>query len=96
MSLHMLQTISSKQLVATLSSKGQVTIPIEVRRHLGIATRDKVAFVIGPSGSVQVSPAKYPDIESLSGMAGKLKKPLSWKKMREIAREDYLKEKYGK
>lgn len=96
MFLHMLQTISSKQIVATLSSKGQITIPIEVRRHLGIDTRDKVAFVIEPNGAVQVATAKYPDIKSLSGMAGKLKNPLSWKEMREIAREDYLKEKYGK
>lgn len=92
----MLQSISPKQLVASLSSKGQITIPIEVRKHLGIDTNDKVAFVIEPDGHVQVSPAKYPDIKSLSGVAGKLEKPLSWTKVRDIAREDYLKEKYGK
>lgn len=92
----MLQNTHSKQLVTTLSSKGQITIPIEVRKHLGVDTNDKVAFVISPSGLVQVTPAKYPDIKSLSGGAGKLKKPLPWKQVRNIAREDYLKEKHGK
>lgn len=94
--LLMLQNISPKQLVTSLSSKGQVTIPIEIRKHLRIDTNDKVAFMINPNGTVQVTPAKYPDIKSLSGVAGKLKNPLSWKQTREIAREDYLKEKYGK
>lgn len=92
----MLQNAFSKQLVTTLSSKGQVTLPIEVRKHLGLDANDKVAFVIDPNGAVQVTPAKYPDIKSLSGVAGKLKKPLLWKQVRNMAREDYLKEKYGK
>lgn len=85
-----------KQRVSTLSSKGQVTLPIEVRKHLGVYTNDKIAFIIEPDGKVAVTPAKYPDIASLSGAAGSLKKPLSWKEMQQIAREDRLKEKYGK
>lgn len=87
---------TSKQQISTLSSKGQVTLPIEIRKHLGVDTNDKVAFVVEPDGKVQVTPAKYPDIASLSGAAGSLKKPLSWKEMQQIAREDRLKEKYGK
>jgi len=35
-----------KELVASVTSKGQVTIPLEVRRILGVAVRDKVAFVV--------------------------------------------------
>lgn len=31
---------------------------------------------------------KYPDIDSLRGAAGKLKKPLSWKQVKRIAYED--------
>lgn len=85
-----------RQRTSTLSSKGQVTLPVEIRRHLGVETNDKVAFVIEPDGKVQVAPAKYPDIASLSGAAGSLKKTLSWKEMRQIAREDRLKMKYGK
>jgi len=87
---------SSKQRVSTLSSKGQVTLPIEIRKHLGVNPNDKVAFVIEPDGKVQVTPARYPDIASLSGAAGSLKKPLSWKEMQQTAREDRLKEEDGK
>jgi bifunctional DNA-binding transcriptional regulator/antitoxin component of YhaV-PrlF toxin-antitoxin module len=28
-----------REIVSTISSKGQVTIPIEVRRHLGLSTK---------------------------------------------------------
>lgn len=91
-----MQLQSSKQRVSTLSIKGQITLPIEIRKHLGVDTNDKVAFVIESDGKVVVTPARYPDIASLSGAAGSLKKPLSWKKIQQVAREDRLKEKYGK
>ncbi len=35
-----------KDIVSTITRKGQVTVPAEVRRHLGIGTPDKVVFVI--------------------------------------------------
>ena len=91
----MLQTISSKQSVSTISSKGQVTLPVSIREHLGVNFNDKVAFMIEPDGKVQVAQAKYPDIASLSGAAGKLKQSLPWKEVLRIARWDRLKEKYG-
>ena len=84
-----------KEIVSKVTRKGQITIPVAVRRHLGVATNDKVAFIIEPNGKVQVTQAKYPDISSLSGAAGTLKQPLVWKEVQIIAREDRLKEKYG-
>ena len=39
-----------KELHSRVTAKGQVTIPVEVRRSLGIAQGDKVAFVIEKSG----------------------------------------------
>ncbi len=91
----MLQTMSSKQSVSTISSKGQITLPVVVRRHLGVDINDKVAFMIEHNGEVKVTQMKYPTIASLSGAAGKLKQPLPWKQVLKIAREDRLKEKYG-
>lgn len=88
--------ITSKPRASTLSSKGQITLPIEIRKHLGLSAYDKVAFVIELDGTVQVTPDKYPDIASMSGAAGSLKKSLSWKEIQQIAREDRLKEKYDK
>ena len=35
-----------KEIVSTITSKGQVTIPVEVRRHLGLRRNDKLSFVI--------------------------------------------------
>ncbi|PZS01131.1 MAG: hypothetical protein DLM70_12420 [Chloroflexi bacterium] len=40
-----------KEIPSTLTSKGQVTIPIEVRRHLGLNQGDKVIFVIEDEGN---------------------------------------------
>jgi AbrB family looped-hinge helix DNA binding protein len=76
------------ELIATVTSKGQVTVPVTVRRHLGLEPSDKVAFVIAPDGTVLVRALRYPTLDSLRGAAGTLKRPLSWQQVREIARED--------
>lgn len=89
------QPIPSRELTSTLSSKGQVTIPVTIRRHLGIDASDKVAFVIDPAGGVKLTPATYPDVQSLRGVAGTLKRPVSWKEVKRIAHEDRLKHAYG-
>ena len=36
----------SKQLVSKLSQKSQVTVPLEVRRRLGLRPHDTLAFII--------------------------------------------------
>ena len=82
--------MTMKEILSTLSSKGQVTIPAEVRRHLGLKTKDKLAFVIEDEGTVRLAAPRYPDVASLRGAAGSLEKPLSWPEMRQIAREDQL------
>ncbi|MGH9361884.1 MAG: AbrB/MazE/SpoVT family DNA-binding domain-containing protein [Thermoanaerobaculia bacterium] len=41
---------------ATITSKGQVTLPKEVREHLHVGEGDRVDFVIDESGSVHVVP----------------------------------------
>jgi AbrB family looped-hinge helix DNA binding protein len=37
---------SSEEFVRTVTQKGQVTIPAEVRKLLGVSPHDKVAFVV--------------------------------------------------
>jgi antitoxin PrlF len=41
---------------ATLTTKGQITIPKEVRDHLGVETGDRLSFVVQEDGTVIVRP----------------------------------------
>lgn len=77
-----------REIVSTITSKGQVTIPAVVRRHLGVDTNDKIAFVIEDDGRVSVSVPAYPTIESLRGIAGSLPRPLSWQAIEEIVQDE--------
>jgi AbrB family looped-hinge helix DNA binding protein len=79
-----------REITSTLSSKGQVTIPAEVRRYLGIKEGDKLSFVIEDEGTVRLETPRYRNVASLRGAAGSLEKPLSWKETLKIAREDHL------
>lgn len=54
------------EIISTISSKGQVTIPADVRRHLGVGIADKVAFVLADDGTVQLRPARF-TLESVLG-----------------------------
>lgn len=54
------------EIVATVSSKHQVTIPADVRRRLGIGAADKVAFVLKDNETVELRPVAY-DLESILG-----------------------------
>jgi antitoxin PrlF len=85
-------TSSQKELLATITSKGQVTIPAVVRKQLGLKKHDKIAFVLGKQGSITLQAPQYPTLTSLRGAAGKLKKSLSWTEMLHIAREDHIEE----
>lgn len=52
---------------ATLTSKGQVTIPKEIRKHLSLKDHDKVTFLVQKDGSVTIRPAlRHP--RELKGM----------------------------
>jgi bifunctional DNA-binding transcriptional regulator/antitoxin component of YhaV-PrlF toxin-antitoxin module len=74
--------------LSTMTSEGHITIPIEVRRHLGLKTNDRIVFVINDEGPVQIKAPRYSTVASLRGAAGRPEKPLSWEEMRAIARDD--------
>ncbi len=40
-----------REIISSVTSRGQVTIPARVRRHLGVDTPDKIAFVLGDDGT---------------------------------------------
>jgi AbrB family looped-hinge helix DNA binding protein len=53
---------------ATVTSKGQVTLPRELRKRLGIQRGSRIRFSIPVSGAVRVEPVQY-DLEDLWRMA---------------------------
>ena len=61
---------------ATLTSKGQVTIPLEVRQRLGLDTGDRIEFVLLADGEYAIKPA-IDDVRSLKGLLRKPSKPVS-------------------
>jgi AbrB family looped-hinge helix DNA binding protein len=65
---------------ATLTSKGQITIPVAVREKLGLATGDRVEFVeVGP-GEFALKAATE-DVRVLKGMVPRPAKPVSVRAM---------------
>jgi antitoxin PrlF len=72
---------------ATITSKGQITLPKEIRRHLKIDKGDRVEFFIDVEGRVTVVPATS-DIRELKSMLPKPPKPVSAKEMRKAIREE--------
>ena len=52
---------------ATITTKGQVTIPKEIRDYLNLDTGSKVDFVIDENGIVKLIPLNIP-IKKLSGI----------------------------
>jgi AbrB family looped-hinge helix DNA binding protein len=53
--------------IATVTTKGQITIPKEIRDYLKLETGSKVEFVIDESGNVKIVPLNVP-VEALSGV----------------------------
>lgn len=52
---------------ATLTSKGQITLPKQVRNHLRVHAGDAVDFVIGPDGEIRVRAGSV-DVATLRGL----------------------------
>ena len=55
-----------RELIATTTQRNQVTIPVEVRRLLGLKPGDKVAFTIEDGGKVRLAAASF-SLESAYG-----------------------------
>ena len=74
--------------LATVSEEGQVTLPEQVRRQLGISARTTIAFVLADSGEVTVRASASPDLEALAGAAGSLPQPLTDQAIEAIVAEE--------
>jgi AbrB family looped-hinge helix DNA binding protein len=76
---------SAKRYIRTLSTKGQVTIPAEVRKLLGIGLRGSVVFHV-QNRQVELLPNTM-TLEETFASVPPLKWPLGEEEMNEIIRE---------
>jgi antitoxin PrlF len=74
--------VRNKQMNATVTSKGQVTIPVEARKELRIRPGTKLEFVIKDNGRLEIIPL-VGSVRSLKGAVPKPYKTLTVKEMDE-------------
>ena len=51
---------------AAMTSKGQITIPVEIRRQMNLGPQDRVVFTLLPNGTT-IMRAKNRPIKTLAG-----------------------------
>ena len=71
---------------STLTSKGQTTIPKDVRKRLNLHPGDRLEFVIDEDGRVLVLPASI-DASELAGMLKPPVRPVSVEDMNRAVRK---------
>lgn len=62
--------------IATVTSKGQVTIPKQVREHLQVKSGDKLEFRVGEDGTVSLVPITRSAAAAFGAFAHKAKGPV--------------------
>ena len=74
---------------STLTSKGQITIPREVRERLHLKTGSRVDFIVEASGQVVLKPLDS-SFRSIRGIVrSRRKRPVSIKEMNEAIAQGY-------
>ena len=68
---------------ARMTSKGQITLPKEIRLKLGLKQGDRVRFIVEDDGRVRLLPAKR-DISELMGILPRPKRRLSIEELDDI------------
>ena len=71
--------------VATITSKGQVTIPKDVREALRLKQGDRLEFIVQDDGTVRVRPLTV-DVHDLFGIL-KAERPVTVEEMNQTIRD---------
>jgi antitoxin PrlF len=70
---------------STITSKGQTTVPGEIRRHLKLKPGDRIEFLIEPDGKVLVVPATV-NASQLKGLLAPAPRRVSLREMDAVIR----------
>ena len=75
-----------QEYISTITSKGQVTVPAEIRRALGLKPQDKIVFRM-VDGKVEVGPLPM-TLEEAYGSVSPLTTPEDFAAIRATVREE--------
>ena len=75
-----------KQYTTTVTKRGQVTLPAEVRRLLGTKPKDKVTFTVD-AGQVSLSQVAF-TLEGAFGSIRPSRRPEDFREVSRLAKED--------
>lgn len=78
---------STKEYIATITSKGQVTIPVEVRQKLNLAPQDKLVFRIVEDNRVEIESLPM-TLEEAYGSVDPITRPEDFDALRRVASEE--------
>jgi AbrB family looped-hinge helix DNA binding protein len=86
--------------VATITSKGQITIPVQVRKKLRLKPGDRVDFILEEGGAVRLKAHKRPLTDLLGVLKGAGRRPLSVEETKQavldVAEDDWRRVRYQK
>ena len=77
-------------LVSTMTQKGQVTIPKDVREILHLVTGDKVEFLLNAQGDIVIKPVTR-KVSEVAGILSKYRKskPVSIEEMNQAVQQQF-------
>lgn len=73
-------------MIATVTAKGQVTLPAQARRKLGITAGTKLEFLVTDDGRMEVIP-RLGSVRSLKGILGRPQRPLTLDEIKQAIAE---------
>lgn len=77
-----------KRFIASVTERGQVTLPAEVRRALGAKLRGKIIFELD-DGQVRVLPPPL-TLDEIYGSVEPLHRPEDFKEISRLAKEEHV------
>ena len=84
------ESITTQEFESSISSKGQVTIPLALRKKLGVKAKDKIVFRV-EADEIRLAPA-HSSLEDVYQSVTRLTTPKTLKEMRAIYQEERVKE----
>ena len=80
------ETHTNQEFIGTLSGKSMITLPVAVRKVLGVRPKDKVVFKVSDQ-AVEIKPGPM-TLEDTMGSVPALVSPKEWNQMIEEVKEE--------